>query len=321
MVHIESNFASEFLKQAIMILDSDTNLVYLSKLILEHPNGIDIVKQLEDNGVAVGFIPSTKDIWARDYMPVQIADNKFIGYEYCPNYLYPNYASSITNQTRVCDEMEIDTIPTGLIIDGGNVVKTSKGIIMIDKVFHENNHFSRMGLINRLEEAFCSEIIFLPWDRSEYYGHADGVVREISAGKVLLTNYHRFSKKYAEQFERILSSLFDVEVLNYDVEIPHKNDWCYINYLRIGDKIFLPQLTPMRRVVEEDCIVGNRKAEYVPVGKIVEEDGMAEEQFKHLFSNCEIIPVSCPKIVDNGGALNCITWNVKEVRASSLPEI
>lgn len=304
-----------------MILDSDTNLVYLSKLILEHPNGINIVKQLEDNGVAVGFIPSTKDIWARDYMPVQIAYNKFIGYEYCPNYLYPNYASLITNQTRVCDEMEIDTIATGLIIDGGNVIKTSKGIIMIDKVFHENNHFSRMGLINRLEEAFSSDIIFLPWDRSEYYGHADGVVREISAGKVLLTNYHRFSKKYAEQFERILSNHFEVEVLDYEVKNPHKNNWCYINYLHIGDKIFLPQLTPMHRVEEEDCTVGNRKAEYVPNGKIVEEDAMAVEQFKYLFPNCKIIPVSCPKIVDNGGALNCITWNVKDVRASSLPEI
>lgn len=304
-----------------MILDSDTNLVYLSKLILEHPNGIDIVKQLEDNGVSVDFIPSTKDIWARDYMPVQTKDDKFIGYEYCPNYLYPNYASLITNQTRVCDEMEIDTMPTGLIIDGGNVVKTSKGIIMIDKVFHENNRFSRIGLINRLENAFCSEIIFLPWDRSEYYGHADGVVREVSAGKVLMTNYHRFSKKYADQFERILSNHFVVEVLDYEVENPHKNNWCYINYLRIGDKIFLPQLTPMRCVVEEDCIVGNRKAEYVPNGRTVKEDAMAVEQFKRLFTNCEIIPVSCPKIVDNGGALNCITWNVKEVRASSSPEI
>ena len=66
-----------------MILDSDTNLVYLSKLILEHPNGIDIVKQLEDNGVSVDFIPSTKDIWARDYMPVQIAANKSLFKNYC----------------------------------------------------------------------------------------------------------------------------------------------------------------------------------------------------------------------------------------------
>lgn len=303
-----------------MILDSDTNLVYLSKRILEYPHGTDIVKQLDQHGVFVDFIPSTRDVWARDYMPVQIADNKYIGYEYCPDYLYPNYVSLITNQAKVCDEMEIDTVPTGLIIDGGNVVKTSKGIIMFDKVFRENNHFSKIELINRLENTFCSEIIFLPWDRIEYYGHADGVVREISTGKVLMTNYHRFSKKYARQFENILSSHFDVEVLDYDVEKPHRNNWCYINFLRVGDKIFLPQLTPMRRVVNEECNIANCKTEYVPTGRIVEEDALAVEQFKRHFSDYEIIPVSCPKIVDKGGALNCISWNVKEARASVLPE-
>lgn len=303
-----------------MILDSDTNLVYFSKRILKYPNGIDIVKQLDEHGVFVDFIPSTRDVWARDYMPVQIADNKYIGYEYCPDYLYPNYTSLITNQSRVCDEMEIDTVPTGLIIDGGNIVKTSKGIIMIDKVFRENNHFSKIELINRLENTFCSEIIFLPWDRSEYYGHADGVVREISTGKVLMTNYYRFSKKYGRQFENILSLHFDVEVLDYDVEKPHRNNWCYINFLRVGNKIFLPQLTPMRRLVGEECNIANRKTEYVLTGRIVEDDALAVEQFERLFSDCEIILVSCPKIVDKGGALNCISWNVKEARASVLPE-
>ena len=299
-----------------MILDSDTNIVYFSKGLLEYPHGVDIVKQVDKHGVIVDFIPSTRDIWARDYMPMQIAVNQYIGYEYCPDYLYPNYTSLITNQARVCDEMEIDTIPTGLIIDGGNVIKTSKGIIMIDKVFYENNHFSKIELINRLEKAFGSEIIFLPWDRCEYFGHADGVVREISAGKVLMTNYHRFSKKYAGQLQKILSSHFDVEVLDYDVKKPHKNNWCYINFLRVGNKIFLPQLTCMRRVADEESGMTSRQSEYVPTGRIVEEDALAVDQFKHLLPDCEIIPISCPKIVDEGGALNCISWNVKEVRAS-----
>ena len=293
-----------------MILDSDTDTVYLSKLILEHRYGFDIVLQLEENGVNVEFIPATRDIWARDYMPVQIDEQKFIGYEYCPNYLYPNYASTITNQARVCDEMEIDTMPTGLIIDGGNVVKTSKGIIMVDKVFLENNHFSRIGLINRLESAFQSEIIFLPWDRSEYYGHADGIAREISDGKVLITNYHCFSKKYADQFEKILCRHFDVEILDFNVKKPHSANWCYINFLRVGNKIFLPQLTPMRRLTY-DCADYGNKPEYIMSGKVIEEDAQAVEQFRKLFTDCEIIPISCPRIVSQGGALNCISWNIK----------
>ena len=76
----------------------------------------------------------------------------------------------------------------------------------------------------------------------------------------------------------------------------------------------------MRRLVGEECNIANRKTEYVPTGRIVEDDALAVEQFERLFSDCEIILVSCPKIVDKGGALNCISWNVKEARASVLPE-
>ncbi|MBD5202805.1 MAG: agmatine deiminase family protein [Barnesiella sp.] len=291
-----------------MILDSDTNIVYVSKQLLDYSQGIDILGILRENGVSVDFIPTTRDVWARDFMPVQIAEDKYVGYEYCPDYLYPKYTLYITNQARVCDEMMIDTIPSGIILDGGNVVKTSKGIIMIDKVFQENRHLTKIELINRLENAFCSEIIFLPWDRSEHFGHSDGICREILPGKVLLTNYHRYSKKFATQFHQILSSHFDVEVLDYEVAKPHKNNWCYINYLQVSGTIFLPQLSVMRPLNGNKC-------------NIVAEDSLAIEQFQRLLSDCKIIPVACSEIVEDGGALNCVTWNIKKPRPKSLLEI
>ena len=133
-----------------MILDSDTNVIYFSELVLNILGGLGIVTRIRENNISVKFIPATVDIWARDYMPIQIDNQKFIGYEYCPDYLYPNFSSRITNQARVCDKMGFDTFASGLIIDGGNVVKTSKGIIMADKVFNENSHLSRIELINQL---------------------------------------------------------------------------------------------------------------------------------------------------------------------------
>lgn len=302
-----------------MILDSDTNVIYFSELVLNILGGLGIVTRIRENNISVKFIPATVDIWARDYMPIQIDNQKFIGYEYCPDYLYPNFSSRITNQARVCDKMGFDTFASGLIIDGGNVVKTSKGIIMVDKVFNENSHLSRIELINQLETAFQSEIIFLPWNRSEYYGHADGIVREIFDGTVLLTNYHRYSKKYALQFEQILSRYFDVKILDFNVEKQHKHNWCYINFLRIGNTIFLPQLTPMRPSINRECTgddVTADKTEYIPSEKIVEEDAQAVEQFRYYMPDCQIIPISCPQIVKEGGALNCISWNIK---APKLP--
>lgn len=174
-------------------------------------------------GVYCSLLKDTKDIWARDYMPIQLDSDRFAGYEYAPNYLYHDkrYISTITNQVRVCQELEIVPEPSGLIIDGGNVIKTSKGAIMTEKVFVENPQYSRTDLIDRLEKMLETEVIFIPWDRAEIYGHADGVVREIAPGKLLMTNYHRFSRRLADLFLKVLSHRFDIEILDYKVEKPH----------------------------------------------------------------------------------------------------
>lgn len=302
-----------------MILDKDTNFVYFSELLWEHtPGGREIIEQIMLHGVDCSLLKDTRDIWARDYMPIQLDSERYAGYIFAPNYLYydERYVGTITQQARVCNELEIEPILSGLIIDGGNIVKTSKGAIMTKKVFEENPQYSTINLINRLEKMLESEIIFLPWDRAEIYGHADGVVREISPGKLLMTNYHRFSRRFADKFRSILSQKYDVEILDYNVGKPHKDNWCYINYLQVGNKIFLPQLTSYREIRQEEelqnSIIVEGRAQYVN-GKVVEEDAQALSQFRKLMPDCNIIPISCPQIVKEGGALNCISWNTRRV--------
>jgi len=268
-------------------------------------------------GVYCSLLKDTKDIWARDYMPIQLDSDRFAGYEYAPNYLYHDkrYISTITNQVRVCQELEIVPEPSGLIIDGGNVIKTSKGAIMTEKVFVENPQYSRTDLIDRLEKMLETEVIFIPWDRAEIYGHADGVVREIAPGKLLMTNYHRFSRRLADLFLKVLSHRFDIEILDYKVEKPHPDNWCYINFLQLGNKIFIPQLTAYHEAPKAldttKSIIIDGIAQTV-IGKVIEEDTQALEQFRCLMPDKKIIPVSCPQIVKRGGALNCISWNIKK---------
>lgn len=191
-----------------MILDSNTDVCYLTRLFINRGEGFDIAAQIIGHGVRVEFLENTRDIWARDYMPIQIGDDSLIGYEYSPDYLYNGgYTHLITNQHRLCNEMNIKPIASGLSLDGGNVVKTSRGVIMVDKVFRENPLIPKMDLINRLENLFQAELILLPWDKSEIYGHADGIAREIEAGKLLLTDYDRYSKKFAREFENIFLAI------------------------------------------------------------------------------------------------------------------
>lgn len=302
----------------IMILDPDTNFVYFSELLWEKtPGGRMIIEQIMQHGVSCSLLKDTKDIWARDYMPIQLDSDRYAGYEFSPNYLYydKRHIGTITQQARVCNELEIEPQPSGLIIDGGNIVKTSKGAIMTEKVFFENPQYSRIGLINRLEKMLETEVIFIPWDRSEIYGHADGVAREIAPGKLLMTNYRRFSRRFADLFLKVLSPCFDIEILDYKVEKQHPLNWCYINYLQVGNKIFIPQLTaycedPAPLDITKSIIIGGITR--MVTGKVIEEDAQALEQFRSLIPDKEIIPISCPQIVKKGGALNCISWNIKK---------
>lgn len=301
-----------------MILDQDTNFVYFSELLWKNtPGGKEIIEKIMRHGVDCSLLKDTKDIWARDYMPIQLDLGRYAGYGFAPDYLYYDvrYISTITQQARVCNDLEIEPKPSGLIIDGGNIVKTSKGAIMTEKVFIENPQYLRIDLINWLENLLETEIIFIPWDKSEIYGHADGVAREIAPGKLLMTNYHRFSRRFADLFLKVLSPRFDIEILDYKVEKPHPNNWCYINFLQVGNKIFIPQLTAYREALTvtdmTKSIIIDGIAQAV-AGKVIEEDAQALEQFRRLMPDKEIIPVSCPQIVKKGGALNCISWNIKK---------
>ena len=298
------------------VLDAHTNTCYFSWLLLERSEGQNVIKRIMDSGIEVKLLQGTRDIWCRDYMPIQLYENKFIGYEYAPDYLdYPREAAYQTNPARVLDRLDIDVIQSGIILDGGNVIKTNKGIIMVDKVFSENRHLRKDILIKRLETYFDNEIIFLPWDKAEKYGHADGIVRYIDNGRVLMTNYHQYNRSFANKFMKILSQHFDVVVLDYNAEKPCKYNWCYINFLRVRNKIFIPQLTwedysgPHCAAPQPEGVrVKNNPKWY---HSYIKEDEQALGQFQRVFPKCEIIPVSCPQIVEQGGALNCITWNVR----------
>ena len=103
-----------------------------------------------------------------------------------------------------------------LIVDGGNVVKCGDTIVMTEKVFHENNKYSREDIEEMLRNAFECDIIFLPWDKSEKYGHSDGIIHYLGDNKVLLTNYEDFNSDYYNQFKNEMEILEVAESLFVD---------------------------------------------------------------------------------------------------------
>lgn len=270
-----------------MIPDYKTNTVYLSGWLEEtYPEVyFNLTTILAANNVRHETIPCTCDIWCRDYMPLQLSDNRFLCYRYYPDYLAKrkSYHKYITDSKEVCKAMKLSIKESSIIIDGGNVVKTGKKVIMTEKVFHENPDISEKSLRKRLQDMMECEVIFLPWDKYEKYGHADGIVKPVYDNTVLMTNYDDYDKEYYEEFKKRLSQAFDVEVLHYNSKNKDTRTWAYINFLSVGKLIILPKLN-------------------------IEEDEQALNQIKQYYPEYTIEQVNSESIIAAGGGLNCISW-------------
>ena len=278
-----------------MITDFQTTKVYFSSWLPKTcPKLWDALHHiLHKMNVDHALISNTADIWCRDYMPIQVTTNKIVTYKYWPDYLVnKNMHDYITNSDlmskQIANEFQNIKIKKikDLVLDGGNVVKCDNTIIMTEKVFEENSNWQKLSIINKLEKAFECEIMFLPWDRLEKYGHSDGIIHYLGNNRVLLTNYNDFSPKYYKSFRDCIEKKFEVIPLSYPVKEKNKNNWAYINYLQVGNLLMVPQLG-------------------------IPEDTMAIEQIKDAVPDyINVIGIPSLEAVNKGGALNCISWNI-----------
>ena len=279
-----------------MTTDNLTNTVFFSDLL---PKKCPILNQhiaeaLEENKIRYAYLSETKDIWCRDFMPIQVAEDRFVFFKYTPDYLQdPYYLRLQTDTEKVFHATENrlehllqNAITIDLVLDGGNVVKCGDSVVMTEKVFFENKDKTRTEVERILKDALQSDILFLPWDRKETFGHSDGIVHYAGDGKILLTNYDDFSPYYYNRFRKALEKHFEVIPLKYEVKRHHARNWAYINFLQVGKLVLVPQLG-------------------------LEEDEQALEQIGNALPGCEVVGIPSLEAVRRGGALNCISWNIK----------
>ncbi len=275
-----------------MLPDSLTNTVFLSEWLPEVCPTLyhNLTKVLKDNAVYYRILGNTNDIWCRDFMPIQTDEKRFVFYQYNPDYLQDKHKRRyITNVNRVQNIdflRQAETANLDLVLDGGNVVKCGNKVVMTEKVFVENNNRSRNEVQRLLEEAFQCDIVFLPWDENEKCGHSDGIIHYVGDNRVLLTNYDDLDKTFAQAFLRILEKHFEVIPLKYNVKRQHARSWAYINYSQVDNLVLVPQLG-------------------------IPEDEHALEQISKALSNCKVVGIPALEAVRKGGALNCISWNIK----------
>ena len=271
-------------------------IVYLSGLLEEHfPECFNrLTSILKKHGVDYRLLKGTKDIWCRDYMPIQIESGKLIQFRYEPSYLKGNkeWEDSRSDVREVCRLNGFEPVFSNINLDGGNVLLCSGRAIVSDRIFTENPEYTdKDQLVKDLSELLEAEVIIIPAQNSDMTGHADGMVRFIDHDTILGNNRSDEYKYWANGIEKVLKdyNLKYVDVPFFygykDSRHPDHAIGVYVNYLEVSNLIVLP-------VFE---VEGNKDAEAIAA-------------FKRIFPNKIIEVLNYNDVALEGGVLNCTTW-------------
>ena len=294
------------------IQDWDTNFVYISDMLKEvFPDFYErLCNKFDEMGIQYGEIIGTKDIWCRDYMPIQVAPTKFIGYKYNPDYLnsddlaFPHISkySHLTYRDAITDQNDVwskngfsrpNLLSSDIVLDGGNVVVVGNYILLTDKIYQENNCSSpseEKDLLNKIERIFGLSPVVISWEAKgdDVYGHTDGMIKAIpSINQPKSVIISPLFKNERQKLHKELGTYFNIKDIEFDVRGKdfEKYAWAYINFLQVGNKILVPSF-----------------------GLPCENSVLAQIQL--YFPDCKVDTIEMREIADQGGALHCITWNI-----------
>lgn len=239
------------------------------------------------------LLPGTRDVWVRDFLPVPVSPERMVKFRYAPDYLrgfsHLRTGAAVTARLPHSDRV----VTSDLILDGGNVVASTRRVILTDKVFRENPRVAPAVLLERLKGLFAgAEVLIVPTEPEDLVGHADGVVRFVNDETVVMNDYARLDPSYGHMVEAILKRAgLQVERMpcTVDTSPAHEDNLPsavgnYVNFLRLGELILLPHYRSP-------------------------EDREARSVLCRLLPQAEVVPILCTELAREGGVLNCASWS------------
>ena len=115
------------------------------------------------------------------------------------------------------------------------------------------------------------------------------MVRFINENTVVINDYSKEKDWFKRSFEiTIYNTGLDYVILPYSVEQNKKNTQAngdYINYLQMENCIIVPSFN-------------------------IDADDAAVSKLEEIFAGETIKTIDCSEIANDGGVLNCISWNI-----------
>ncbi len=261
------------------------------------------------------YIPC-QDIWIKDWGPINAI------YENITYLLKAKYNPSYCTGDTSIDDKAGETLSKELINtykdrdlsyaykstelpfywEGGNISASNKWIIVTDKIFKDLRY---KELSDYLHNHIEQRIIKIPVEEKyDKIGHTDSICRFIDSDTVILPSYDKTKDnlkeiEYIDKVEKEirrettnrvnilkLESYLSDEVNREEI---YSAEGCYLNYLRIGDNIYLPQFNSPK------------------------EDKKAIDTLEYFFKHTgnpgvKVIPINqCEDLAFLGGVLNCFT--------------
>lgn len=279
--------------------EGSKQFVYISELLFQQYPTIykSLTTILNMHNIPHGLLKGTRDIWCRDYMPVQTPSGKLIQFKYDPSYLRDERYSGIRSDVKDVDALNnITPIFSDINLDGGNVVMYGTKAIITDRVFSENPDWTKESLKAELARLLECEIIIIPAYKPDYdfTGHADGMIRFVDSNTVLVND---LEKDFVYMKNGIIKALDKANLSHinfpfFDYKIKGNTDHAigiYLNYLEVDGLIIMPVFG----------VPGNLDVE-------------ALTKLKEVFPNKIIETINYNDIALKGGLLNCTTWIIQK---------
>jgi agmatine deiminase len=309
------NHLIRFYKEFIRLLPSGLELTLILKN-KEIEKLISAELQHINSGITIQYhvIPIVEDIWIRDWAPfigVNVDGNKAVAKMiYDPPYFkekHREYAKKDNEAgSEIAEYFKYKILEYPAIWDGGNLTHNGNnyGIftegLLDDKYMRDENIWSVIGKV-QLEEYVAVEN-----EPGDITGHTDGFIRFIDEKTLMIAAYpdeyykgeqlistdeltesrefmDSLAEQYADEFNiiRVTNSIPSSKI----TEGMPSAVGNYINFLRLGDKVLIPQYG-------------------------IREDEAAYDEFTKFFGKANVIKISkdISKLADLGGVLNCFSW-------------